>query len=333
MNNSKVQLNKRKDLNKWYTRIPRHFRTSAASTFRMMSSFAPAIGLMTPPSRPQGISAIVRVKDEEAWLAPSLRSISSAVDEIIVGDNGSTDSTPNILDALKKELGNQLTVLKRPEADIKDLTNNLIDQTRFRWILKWDADYVAKTDGPNPISNLREWLLNLDPKRYFLVYPTMIELCGDLFHQRTTTPTRADCNCFTFSPKLHYVYDRHGWEAPLVPIWYRVLKYDTPTFYHVDVKPTVRMFLSFLWKRYLGTPDRDRFRNFQDYVSQTRQKEWQDRTGEEMAELWALEHFRGLAPYDHDRFGDYPSLLKPFLKNSPYRCIPSAKVGQIGTES
>ena len=314
-------------MSRWCINFPQSFRGFAASTLRKITSFTPVLGLISPPSRPQGISAIVRVKDEETWLTLSIRSISTAVDEIIVGDNGSKDRTPEILDALKKELGNQLTVLKRPEADIKTLTNDLIDHTRFRWIIRWDADFVARTDGPCSILHLREWLLNLARKRYFFVHPRMVELCGDLSHQRALTPARSDCHCFTFSEKLRYIYNREGLEAPLIPLWYQVLKYETPTFFHIDVKPVVRMFLSFLWKQYLTVPDRGRFPKFEDYLSQKIEEEWNGRTLDEIAELWAFDHFRELVPYDRNRFGDYPSLLQTFLKNPKYRLL--YKDGQI----
>ena len=132
---------------------------------------------------------------------------------------------------------------------------------------------------------------------------------------------RTDCQCFTFSQGLRYVYDPLGLEGPLVPFWYRVLQYETETFFHVDVKPTVRMFLSFLWKQYLVLPDRDRFPNFDGYLSQKVQEDSNGKAIEEMAKLWSFDHFRELVHYDRDRFGDYPSLLKTFLNNPKYRLL------------
>ncbi len=300
-------------------RIVHHYastlRAKIASTGRAVLSWAPILRAVPRPDRPQGLSAVVRVKDEGTWLAVSIRSIATVADEIIVGDNGSTDRTPEILRELKEELQDRLIVLRRPDLDIKDLTNVLIERTRFRWVIRWDADFVARTDGPQSISHFRTWLFDLDPRRYIFVYPRMVELCGDLFHQRPKTASRADCHCFTYSDHLRYVYGWSGYESPKVPRWYLVLKYEIPTFFHVDVKPAPRMFLSSLWKRYLTDPARGRYPGFEAYLETELSEQWGNQTIEEAATLWAGSEFRQLVPYDRQRFGDYPTLLRPFLQD------------------
>ena len=296
-------------------------RKVVTSNIRAACSLSSVLGLLPPPSRPRGISAIVRVKDEETWLGACLRSAAETFDEIVVADNGSTDATPDILLALKKELGEQLIVLNRPHSDIRSLTNDLIDQTHFSWVIRWDADFVARSKGSDSMGNFRDWLMGLDQRRYFFVYPSMVELCGDLFHQRPNTAQRADCHCFTFSDKLRYVYNKDGLEAPLVPIWYQVLKYETPSFFHVDVKPAVRMFLSFLWKEYLVFPQRGRFPRFEDYVSHTLQRDWEGQTLAEAAGRWTRTHFRNLRPYDRPRYGEYPAILETDLADPRFRLL------------
>lgn len=303
--------------------VPRRsaLRSSIASTSRAVTSRAPILGAVPGPDRPQGLSAVVRVKDEETWLPVSIRSIATVADEIIVGDNGSTDRTPQILTELQKELQDRLTVLRQPELDIKDLTNTLIERTRFRWVIRWDADFVARTDGLQSIVHLRNWLFDQDPRLHVFVYPRMIDLCGDLFHQRPQTGSRADCHCFTYSDDLRYVYDKAGYEAPKVPRWYRVLRYEIPTFFHVDVKPLERMFLSFLWKRYLTDPERDRYSTFDAYVEAECKAHGQGDGIEEAATVWATSAFRDLISYDRNRFGDYPTLLKPLLDQPKFRLL------------
>jgi glycosyltransferase involved in cell wall biosynthesis len=288
---------------------------------RAVASWAPVLAAVPPPNRAQGLSAIVRVKDEETWLEASIRSIATVADEIVIGDNGSTDRTPEILKHLEGELPGRVTVMRRPDLGIKDLTNLLIERTRFRWVIRWDADFVARTDGAASIQHLRGWLLGLDPRRYTFVYPTMIEVFGDFFHQRPATALRDDCHCFTYSDVLRYVYDRVGYEAPKVPVWYRILRYETPTFFHVDVKPSRRMFLSFLWTRYLGDPERVRFASFEDYVKAELATRWNGHNLDEAAAVWMPSVFQELVPYDRRRFGDYPTLLQPSLEPPKFQIL------------
>jgi len=178
---------------------------------RSVLSLAPLVGLVGPPGpRPQGISAIVRVRDEEEWLEPAIRSIVGFADQIVVGDNGSQDRTPAILQALSRDFPELVEVLSLPDADICLLTNALVARTRFRWIVRWDADFVAQTNGPAGIDHLRRWLLGLDPRRYYMVYLTMVEVAGDFWHQDPVTPYRTDAHCWTASPSVRYVYDAQG---------------------------------------------------------------------------------------------------------------------------
>ncbi len=296
-------------------------RSKASLVSRAVTSWAPVLHAVSRPDRPTGVSAIVRVKDEAEWLDISIRSILEVADEIIVGDNGSTDQTSEILEELKRKHHSQVIVMKKPELDIKDLTNALIERTRFRWVIRWDADFVARTDGPQSIFHLKRWLSDLDPRRYFCAYLRMVELCGDLFHQRAESGSRADCHCFTYSDELRYVYDKVGYEAPKIPRWYRILRYEIPTFFHVDVKPLERMFLSFLWKRYLTDPERRRYLCFEPYVEMELKERWGGRGITEAAAVWAASAFSELLHYDQNRFGDYPALLKPFLENPKYRLL------------
>ncbi len=305
-------------------------RSTFGTAVRALASRASILGIPPQPNRPEGISVIMRVKDEETWIAPSIRSIASVADEIVVGDNGSTDGTPEILSELARRLPDRLKVFRRADLDIKGLTNLLIERSQFRWIIRWDADFVARTHGPADIQQLRRWLLSQDRRRYWFVYLRMIELCGDLSHQRPESASRADCHCFTASPHLRYRYDWSGYEAPKVPAWYQVLHYEQPTFFHVDVKPTARMLLSWLWKRFLvdshGCP------GFDDYVHTELKQQWDGRSLDEAAREWACTAFHDLIPYDRERFGDYPALLEPALQQPLYqlRYLDGQIVGRNG---
>lgn len=79
------------------------------------------------------LSAIILTKNEEDRIQACLESIKWA-DEIIIVDNGSTDST---LQIAKKYTNN---ILNFKEEDFATLRNKAMEQTKGEWVLYVDAD-------------------------------------------------------------------------------------------------------------------------------------------------------------------------------------------------
>ena len=48
-------------------------------------------------------------------------------------------------------------------------------------------------------------------------------------------------------------------------------------------------------------------------------EQWEGKGIDEAAGSWTASAFRELVPYDRNRFGDYPILLRPFLDKPLYR--------------
>lgn len=286
---------------------------------RNVCSWFPVLGLLPRPDRPAGLTAIVRVRDEEEWLEPALRSIAVIADQIVVGDNGSRDRTPEILARLGGELGARLEVLTLPELDIAALTNALLERARFRWVFRWDADFVAHTEGPRDIRLFHKWLLSQDPRRFLMVYPRMVELAGDLFHQNPAYPMRSDAHCFTASSAIRYVYDAAGYESPQVPRWYGVTCFDTPCFVHVNVKSDERLYRSALWKQWLVDPARRGGETFAQFVR--RAVGGDGEAVRRAARSWTDAYCRGLRKVDDSVLPQYPALLRPYLERPAYRLV------------
>ena len=296
-------------------------RSWLARSTREACSWLPLAGILRPPGRPDGISAIVRAKDEEEWIEASIRSIVGFADQIVVGDNGSIDATPGILRRLSGELSGLVEALSFPEADIAALTNALIARTRYRWIIRWDADFVAQTSGPARIGLLRDWLTRLSPQRYYAIYVRMVELSGDFWHQDPTHPTRADAHCWTASPRLRYVYDARGYESPRVPRWYAVRRWETPCFYHLNIKSDHRLFANHLWKRYLLDPERSAYSSFAEFAERRCLAEFGHRDIARAAREWTTEYVKQLVPFDSGRYPDYPALVRPEVSRPRYRIV------------
>lgn len=111
------------------------------------------------------ITAIVRVKNEEQYLEPCVRSVAPFVDEVLIVDNLSTDRTPEIIMSLiadhpKKvrgviyhhrlarygeenlQLASSIAGRRSPRL-IANFYNWSLRHAKHPFILKWDGDTIA----------------------------------------------------------------------------------------------------------------------------------------------------------------------------------------------
>jgi len=95
----------------------------------------------------RGISAVVVVKNEEGRIQRCLESI-KWVNEIIIVDNGSTDSTLEIC----SKFTDKIFFHDSPFTGIK--VNYGIEKASFEWILNIDADEVVSNDLKDEICSL-----------------------------------------------------------------------------------------------------------------------------------------------------------------------------------
>ena len=119
------------------------------------------LGQIHEPSRPEGISAFLRVKNGADYLELTIRSHIRHFDEIVAVFNGCTDATPDILASLAVEYGEKLRVFNyvpdvfppgSPDhvgtsADsphsLVHYSNFALAQTRYSTVTKLDDDHIA----------------------------------------------------------------------------------------------------------------------------------------------------------------------------------------------
>ena len=108
-------------------------------------------------NRKKGVSAMLRVKDEEEFIKPCLMSIKDFFDELVIGLNNCSDSTPQIIRELDlpnvklfeypfKLHHNGPGHNKIPENSIYDnayFYNWVLSKTNYSYVCKWDGDMVA----------------------------------------------------------------------------------------------------------------------------------------------------------------------------------------------
>jgi glycosyltransferase involved in cell wall biosynthesis len=309
---------------------------------RGLLSYASVLGFIDSPLiRQTGMSAMVRVKNEEEWVEASLLSIRDAVEEIIVVDNGSTDQTPEILKRLEARLSPKMKLFFKPGLDHVDLSNFALAQTHYRWVLKWDADFVAHTTGPHRMTKLRDRIMALPQNRHFHIHLTCVELMGDLWHQCPGWETRADPFVTTYSPALQFVRvvrqmprsELRGWpsivrkdpnagvtfrfEDVRLPLFFQVVEWQEPYFFHLQVKSPKRMYLRDCWSDWAENLElQKRFGCLEDYALHRAQNAWGVQTLDEAANTYMERVWSLLIPFSIERFGEHPELLRPYMETA-----------------
>ncbi len=284
---------------------------------RYVASTASLVGLISPSVRSLGISVIMRIKDEADWVEPSVESIKGIADEIVIVDNGSTDGTNELLTTIASKEKGFIRLFRQPNLDHCSLSNFALEKTTFRWVFRWDGDMVAHTSGDYNISKLRDRILSLDSRRYYLIYLRHINLAGDLFHQDPNEMVHIEEYIHTFSEKARYVHPGR-FEAVKFPKYYQPLFWYEPYSFHVNVKPAHRMLLRYYWEDWMELKDYTRYPTLEDYVNERIEKDFGTSSWQEAQRLCVKRVCQNYIPYDPNIFGPYPELLKPYLKNSKY---------------
>lgn len=295
-------------------------------------SYLPAAGLCwePPPDRPEGISVFIRVRNAEDWIEASIRSVLDFADEILVAENGSTDGTPGILGRLASECG-KIRIMSWPEKDYLDLTVSAAAECRFRWTVRWDADFVAHTSGRYDIRKLRERLLGLGRDRFYVVYLRPVNLFGDLEHVYGRGFLWCDC-AYTASSAAGYL-SAGGVERLSLPKYYAVRSFTEPYFFHANVKPLREMLLRHFWNDWLRLSPSHFGPVPETYVLERIRADWGARTLAEGGEAFLREIvFPNISRYDPSRYGAYPELLEKLRLDGRYRVTYSGERPSSRTE-
>ncbi len=293
-------------------------RNYASRLLRSVWSLLPGTDISLPvPRRPQGISIYMRIKDERDWIETSLNSIRGIADEIVLVDNGSSDGTYQIIEKLARVDQDRIKLWRMPQLRHGDLSNFALEQTSFRWVFRWDGDMVAHTTGEHAIEKLRKRILGLDPKRCYVIYLRHINLSGDLLHQDPEEMVHVEEYVHTFSPSARFIHPGR-FEAVRFPLRYRPLFWYEPYAFHVNVKPARRMLLRHFWEEWMERKEYARYPTLEDYAGAQIETEFGTTRMEEAQAIWMKKALQKHIRFDPGRFGDYPELLKPFLKSPKY---------------
>lgn len=292
-----------------------------------------------PTERPQGISALFRVWNESSYVEPSINSIKDLVDEIVVVDSYSTDGSWEIASRLASECPK--IKLIRYQGNNWWVSGNLgLRAATFRWILKWDADFVAIRNGG--FDEFRNYLYSLDPEKHYYINPTLIEVTGDMYHQNPYMRIRRDIETYTYSKKLYYVPvhrivkkdARPDWksieinelepdlydilfDAPIIPLVHKILMYEKPMGFHLNVKTARKHLIGRFFARWLARVREEDNLSLDAFIERCVTEEWK------FPDILSAEkHYMNLYCKQLVRYeGTLPDAIAEIATRSPYRVV------------
>lgn len=285
-------------------------------------SLVPKTGLMPkPPPRPRGISALMRLKNEAQWIEPTLRSLAPFVDQFSIVDNGSTDGTPEIVRSVCDELNLDYILEILPTEDFGEVCDLALANTTRRWVLRWDGDMIARTQGEKTLKKLTEFVLSLDEDRYYTVYFPHVQLEGDLSHQDPESPIHYEDYLFTYSSRLYH--KRTGrFREVIYPLYYkRIYTWDTYSFHIASLDDPEAMILRKYWVEWRSFANHDTYPTLEDFAGEKIRREYGTGSLFEAGALFMRDRFRSLVPYNAETYGEYPDLLKPHLDTFPLHLV------------
>ncbi|MFC1898222.1 glycosyltransferase [Candidatus Cloacimonadota bacterium] len=269
--------------------------------------------------RRNGISVMIRVRDEEEWIAKSLLSLNEFADEVVVVNNNSLDYTLEEIEKVRKKLKYDLILENEISNDICNVSNHALSLTSYRWIFRWDSDFVAYTSDVRNIKKLRKYLLNLPRKKHYLIFPLTVSFAGDLFHVKTGKETNSEGYIHTWHPKLKYV-KKGKFESLYVPFFYRIKRLKEIFFVHIgSAKPLRKILHRFFWLYWQF--HLDEFPEIEQFIDHEAEGKWNGLKPEKIAVTEFRRLILPIRKFDKSEFGDYPELMKDKVAKPDYKIV------------
>ncbi len=285
----------------------------------LLSELSFRLGLIdaSREGKEDGITAMVCTYNEMEWVEPSLLSIKDLVDEYIVVDS-STDDTPRIVEKLRDKHGLPVKLIRIPPGDLVRARNIVLRNARYRWILHWDADFIA---WPKLIEAVKKLVEESDKKRYYLYYWVMLRLCGDIKHLCSPPyfpykPYHVEHWLFTWSSRLVYKWV-DSYDSLIAPLsMYKARFINEILGVHLaGVRMPSRLFVKHVWKFYRKEADEyvRRGGTFEDFALMIAREKYGVNSLDEAGIILIRKLVKTLPPYDEGKFGQLPSILLNYV--------------------
>lgn len=275
-----------------------------------------------------GITAVVSAKNEAYIIPFCLESLVGVVDQVVCIDNGSDDGTLEAMQAFKQKFGGKIEVdiLEMPGALLGDCRNAGLEHTRYKWHLRWDADMVCRTSGPDDMKLLRDKVLKDDRPRTIQLPRT--NLRGDLHHTRKNLPAidPGEPILVRFGKDIEYV-EYGKFDVIRVPFYYAIEKESKRYYFHCEgLKSDDNLIYRrqyFEWReafnKHSDTTRPPEVSDFEVFKKQWCKRELGTTDPKSLKWRFQREFCNRLELIDKKVFGEYPDVLKPELHNERTR--------------
>jgi glycosyltransferase involved in cell wall biosynthesis len=265
-----------------------------------------------------GITALVAARDEAYTIPFSLRSLVGFADQIVCIDNGSEDATLAEMESFRDEYGDRanVEVVSLPGALVGECWEAGLDRTRHQWFSPWDADMVAKTTGQESILGLRERMLR-DDRHRTVALPTT-NLFGDLRHVLRLNHTwdPGEPKLFRFGRGIRYrEFGRYF--AVRLPLHYIQVDETAQYFSHLaGIKSDENLMHRFHYWEWRETVNREgealdpELRTLDGFKRRRNEELFGTNEPRSLKFRFIRQLSYQLMPYDEERFGAYPEVLK-----------------------
>jgi glycosyltransferase involved in cell wall biosynthesis len=268
-----------------------------------------------------GITAVVAARDEAYTIRLCLRSLVGFADQIVCIDNGSDDRTLQEMEAFRDEHGDrvQVDVVSMPGALLGECREEGLRLTRHRWHLRWDADMIAKTSGPDSMTAVRDRALRDDRPRTIQLPRT--NLIGDLRHTHRLggTVDPGEPILMRFGRGIEY-REFGKFDAVRVPLHYAARGEPGRHYFHLAGLKSddnlIHRFHYFAWREAVnrdGDALDPELRTFEGFKRRRNDELFGTNEPRALKFRYQRQLSYHLALYDPGEYGDYPDVLRDEL--------------------
>ena len=243
------------------------------------------------------VACIMCTCKEEDMVSLAIESSKDFVSRYIVVDKDG--STVPAIECCREDWDLNIEIYVRPELNLRESRAFALTKVDEPWILIQDGDEVFHTDGPNSIFTLRRYMCR--PHIYFTAPKN--RLVGDFNHTSPAVPQQG--------PHRLLFHNNGTVRAPKPPADIPVMRgwriaLTKPYIFNCLVKTPRRTFLKKFWRKWnKETNGYIEYPNIERFVTEELQIDI-----DIILEMWYEKFMANLIPYEENRWGYYPKIIR-----------------------